>query len=79
VPLSDLIGLTHQTTVQAFSLADGFANMIYPTNAVLLIVLGLTGISYMKWFKWTWKLQAVLVGISALCLIVAVALHYGPF
>jgi uncharacterized ion transporter superfamily protein YfcC len=78
VPLADLIGLTHQTTVQAFSLADGFANMIYPTNAALLIVLGLTGIPYLKWLKWTWKLQAVLVAVSIACLAVAVAIHYGP-
>jgi uncharacterized ion transporter superfamily protein YfcC len=79
VPLSDLIGLTHQTTVQAFSLADGFANMVYPTNAVLLITLGLIGIPYIKWLKWTWKLQLLLAAVSMLCLIVAVALHYGPF
>ena len=79
LPLADLIGLTRQTAVQAFSLADGFANMVYPTNAALLIVLGLTGIPYLRWLRWTWKLQAVLVGISALCLVAAVALHYGPF
>jgi uncharacterized ion transporter superfamily protein YfcC len=79
VPLADLIGLTRQTTVQAFSLADGFANMIYPTNAVLLITLGLIGIPYLKWLKWTWKLQLLLVVMSALFLLAAVALHYGPF
>jgi uncharacterized ion transporter superfamily protein YfcC len=77
-PLADLIGLTRQTAVQAFSLADGFANMIYPTNAVLLIVLGLIGIPYFRWLKWTWKLQAVLVAVSAACLAIAVALRYGP-
>lgn len=79
VPLSDLIGLTRQTAVQAFSLADGFANMIYPTNAVLLITLGLIGVPYLKWLKWTWKLQLTLAAVSALCLIVAVAIQYGPF
>ena len=48
VPLGDLVHLTRQTAVQAFVLGDGFANMIYPTNAVLLITLGLVGIPYLK-------------------------------
>jgi uncharacterized ion transporter superfamily protein YfcC len=77
VPLADLIGITRQTTVQAFALADGFANMIYPTNAVLLITLGLIGIPYLKWLKWTWKVQLLLVGMSALFLLAAVAFHYN--
>ena len=77
IPLADLIGLTRQTVVQAFSLGDGFTNMLYPTNVVLLLVLGMMGVPYGKWFRWTWKLQAVLLAASVACLLVAVAVGYG--
>lgn len=76
VPLADLVHLTQQTSVQAFVMADGFANMIYPTNAVLLITLGLVGIPYLKWLKWTWKLQLTMVAVSLVALAVAVAFNY---
>lgn len=78
VPLATLTDLTRQTAVQAFVLGDGFANMVYPTNAVLLITLGLVGIPYLKWLKWTWKLQLAVVVISVAALALAVAIGYGP-
>lgn len=79
VPLVDLIGLTRQTAVQAFIFGDGFTNLIFPTNPVLLISLGLIGISYGRWFKWIWKVQLALLVLSVVGLWAAVALGYGPF
>lgn len=79
VPLADMIGVTRQTTIEAFTLGDGFTNMIYPTNVVLLITLGVAGVSYGKWIRWTWKLQLALIVISILVLLVAVKIEYGPF
>ena len=78
-PLSDLIGVTRQTSVLAFCFGDGFSNMIYPTNPVLLICLGLTVVSFAKWFKWTYKLQLAALGLACVFLIIGVAIHYGPF
>lgn len=78
-PLTDLVGITRQVAVQAFCFGDGFSNMLYPTNAVLMIALGLTVVSYPKWFKWTIKLQAVLFIISVLLLFAAIGFEYGPF
>ncbi len=79
LPLADLVGITRQVTVTAYCLGDGFSNLAYPTNAVLLIVLGLTQISYAQWIKWTWKLWAVIVVLSVILLWIASAIHYGPF
>ena len=79
LPLVDLVGLTRQTAVQAFLFGDGFTNMIFPTNAVLLISIGLVGVSYGKWFKWTWKLQFGTLLLSVAVLMGCVALGYGPF
>ncbi|MBP7401012.1 MAG: YfcC family protein [Clostridia bacterium] len=79
VPLADLLGVTRQTVVQAFAFGDGFVNMAYPTNAVLLITLGIAGIPFSVWFRWTWILQAALAGLACLVLALCVAIGYGPF
>ena len=79
LPLADMLGVTRQTAVQAFAFGDGFVNMAYPTNAVLLITLGIAGIPFSTWFRWTWKLQAALFVLSCLTLIFCVAIEYGPF
>jgi len=78
-PLSDLVGFTRQTSVLAFSFGDGFSNMIYPTNPVLLICLGLTVVSYTKWMKWTIKLQLISLALACVFLLIGVGIHYGPF
>lgn len=78
-PLTDLVGITRQVAVQAFCFGDGFSNMLYPTNAVLMIALGLTVVSYPKWFKWTLKLQLFVFSITTLLLFVAISFGYGPF
>lgn len=79
VPLGDLVGLTRQITVTAYCFGDGFTNMIYPTNAVLLIALGLASVPYGKWLRWTWKLWAWILPVAVLFLALAVAIRFGPF
>ncbi|MCL2662975.1 MAG: hypothetical protein FWE83_06550 [Oscillospiraceae bacterium] len=78
-PLAEMVGLTRQSIVLAFTLGDGFANVLYPTNAVLLIVLGIIGVPYLTWLKWTWKLQLLFVLVSIGFLTLAHAVGYGPF
>lgn len=78
-PLVDLIGVTRQTAVLAFAFGDGFSNVLFPTNAALLIGLGLAGVSYLKWFRWVILLQLVVLVITIAFVLIAVALNYGPF
>ncbi|MBN2852651.1 MAG: YfcC family protein [Clostridia bacterium] len=78
-PLSDLVGITRQTSVLAFSFGDGFSNVLYPTNPVLLICLGLTIVAYPKWFKWTYKLQIAAFIMACIFLFIGVMIKYGPF
>ena len=75
-PLADMVGLTRQTIGLAFCCGDGFTNVFFPTNALLLIVLGMTGVPYAKWFKWTWKLQLTVLVLTALVLLFAVQVGY---
>jgi uncharacterized ion transporter superfamily protein YfcC len=78
-PLADLVGLTRQTMVLAYCFGDGFSNVLYPTNAILLISLGLTTVSYVKWVKWIFALQLIVLAVTGLFLAAAVLIGYGPF
>ncbi|MCX6068862.1 MAG: AbgT family transporter [Chloroflexi bacterium] len=79
LPLADLIGVTRQTAVLAYIFGDGFSNLAYPTNPVLLISLGLTVVSYPKWLRWTAKLWLWVILATVAFLGIAVAIGLGPF
>ena len=79
LPLADLIGVTRQTAVLAYIFGDGFSNLAYPTNPVLLISLGLTVVSYPKWLRWTAKLWLWVMLVTVAFLGIAVAINLGPF
>ena len=78
-PLADLCHLTRQTAVLAFAFGDGYSNVFFPTNAVLLIGLGIAGIGYGKWFKFTWALQIVALALTGGLLLLAAAIGLGPY
>lgn len=75
-PLADLIGLTKQSVVTTFCLADGFTNLLYPTNGLIIIAIGLINVSFGKWLKWTWKLFLGEFIFSALIMVLMVAINY---
>ena len=79
LPLADLIGVTRQVTVTAYCFGDGFSNMAYPTNPVLLICLGLTAVSYPKWIRWSLKLWFWVLLVTIAFLGIGVAINFGPF
>ena len=79
LPLADLIGVTRQTAVLAYIFGDGFSNLGYPTNPVLLISLGLTVVSYPKWIRWTARLWLWVILATIVFLGIAVAINFGPF
>jgi len=75
-PLADLIGVSRQTAVLAFTSGDGFSNAIVPTNGVLMAVLGMAGVPYEKWFKFIWPIFTVLAITAGIFLFVAVKINY---
>lgn len=76
VPLAGIFGISPQLCVMAFAFGDGFSNVFYPTNPVLLISLGLADTSYGQWVKWSWKFQAVNLLLTSLLLLFGLAIHY---
>ena len=77
-PLSDLVGVTRQTSVLAFQLCE-FILPILPTSAVTMGVLGVAKISWEKWARWFLPLMLILVVLSMLLLIPPVLMNWGPF
>jgi len=75
-PLGDLLGITRQTVVLAFQFGDGFSNLLWPTNPMLLIALGLAGIQYGKWLRWVLPLQLFIFALCSAALLLAVAVGY---
>ncbi len=76
-PLADLAGVGRQVAVLAYQFGDGFTNMVVPTNAVLMGILGIAGIPYNKWFRFIIPLMVKLWIIGAIALIVAVLIGYS--
>ncbi len=58
--IADSCDMSRQLMVLAFNYGDGFSNLIYFTNPCLLIALSLVGVSYVKWIKWSMKLQLMI-------------------
>jgi uncharacterized ion transporter superfamily protein YfcC len=77
-PLSDLVGITRQTTVLAFQLCE-FVIPILPTSAVTMGVLGVAKIPWEKWARWFLPMMLVLIILSLLLLIPPVLSNWGPF
>jgi uncharacterized ion transporter superfamily protein YfcC len=71
-PLCDILGLDRQVGALAFQYGDGFGNMLIPTSAVLMGVLGAARVPWMVWVRWSWKLIALLYFVAALALVAAV-------
>jgi uncharacterized ion transporter superfamily protein YfcC len=76
MPIATALGLSPALVILAYCMADGFTDVILPTNPVLLVGLSMANVSYGKWVKWTWKLQAVVFLISMLMLLVGVGINY---
>lgn len=76
-PLGDIIGVSRQIAVQAFLFGDGFGNMIVPTNAVLMGILGMAGVPYDRWFRFCWPLILKLMGAAAIVMVGAVIFGYS--
>ncbi|MCX6033845.1 MAG: AbgT family transporter [Chloroflexi bacterium] len=79
IPLADLVHVNRQIAVSAYCFGDGFSNLVYPTNAALLITLSLTVVPYHKWVKWLLALWFWIFLATVAFLALAVAFGYGPF
>jgi len=76
-PIADLTGVSRQIAVLAYQFGDGFTNMIVPTNAVLMGIIGIAGIPYDKWFRFIIPLMVKFWILGSIALVIAVWIGYS--
>ena len=76
-PVGDIIGVNRQIAVLAYQFGDGFSNMIIPTNAVLMGIIGMAGVPYHAWFRFCFPLILKLMAAASVVLVLAVVFDYG--
>ena len=76
LPICATLGLSPNIVILTYCMADGFTDMLLPTNPVLLIGLSMANVSYDKWIRWTWKLQLVVFAVTLLVLLFGVQIGY---
>ncbi len=76
LPLADMLDITRQTIVTAYTLSDGFGNVMFPTSGVMLIAIGLVNVSYGKFMRWIWKILAAEFLLSAVIMVIMTLIKY---
>ena len=76
VPICSELGISPSVVILTYCMADGFTDMILPTNPVLLIGLSMANVSYGKWVKWTYKMQITVFVLTLLFLFFATGIGY---
>ena len=76
LPVANSLGLSSTVIILTYCMADGFTDVILPTNPVLLIGLSMANVSYGKWVKWTWLFQLLMFVFTILVLLFAVKIGY---
>ena len=76
VPIARALGISPMLVILTYCMADGFTDVIIPTNPVLLIGLSMANVSYVKWVKWTWKLQLFVFAVTVMILLFGVGIGY---
>ena len=76
LPITTALGISPTLVILTYCMADGFTDVILPTNPVLLIGLSMANVSYGKWLKWTWKIQLFLFIVSVAVLFFGVLIGY---
>ena len=74
-PLADVLGLTRQTAVFAFTCGDGFSNMVIPTSGILMASIGLARVPYERWLRFMAPLLLQLLAVAAVFMAIAVAIE----
>ncbi len=76
-PLGDLVGVTRQVSVLAFQLGDGLLNLLVPTSAKLMGVLGAARVDWAVWARWLMLPLGLLLAMAMAALALAVAIGFS--
>ena len=71
-PLGDLLGVSRQVAVLAFQLGDGLTNLLVPTSAMLMGVLGAARIDWLTWARFIIRWLAWMMTLASAFVVGAV-------
>lgn len=77
-PLADIVGLTRQTAVFAFTFGDAFTNCITPASGATMSYLAMANVPYKKWAHFILPLIGMWWIVAFCFLTYATAIHLGP-
>lgn len=77
--VSEIVGITKQTTVLATQLGDGITNILYPVSGALMASLAYAKIPYFTWVKFIMPLIIIWTLLGCVFLVIAQAIQWGPF
>ncbi len=72
--LAPIPGISKTVIILAYLFGDGYTNILFPTNGLLMIGLGVADVGYFDWLKRTGLLQILLFVLSCGFLMLAVFL-----
>lgn len=78
-PLADLVDVTRQTAVVAFSIGNGLSNILTPVSGVLMASLAMGKIPWEKFAKWLLPLIGIQYVIGGIFVVIAQMINFGPF
>lgn len=76
-PLGDLLGVSRQVAVLAFQLGDGLTNLLVPTSAILMGVLGAAGVDWVTWARFMLRWMIWLFGLASVFVVGAVWMGFS--
>ncbi len=77
LPLANMLGITSQSVILSFCLGDGFTNLLYPTSGIMIIAIGMVGVTYRKWLKFSAPLFIAEFAASVVFMMLAIAFNYA--
>ncbi|AST90923.1 MULTISPECIES: YfcC family protein [Sutcliffiella] len=77
-PLADIMDIPRQVVVQAYTMGDGFTNIITPLSGVLMANLAIAGIPWTKWIKFAIPLVLIWYVIGIIFIVIAMMINWGP-
>lgn len=75
-PLGDVLGVNRQVSVLAFQLGDGLTNLIIPTSALLMGVLGAARVDFVVWLSRIWPFALAYYALGLAYIWLATAIGY---
>ena len=76
-PLGQMLGINQQVMILTYQLGDGLTNNLWPGGGA--VGCALCGLDYTVWFKYSWKIFALMIAAGYGLIVIADLINYGPF